>query len=83
MDVVVDMIGIVKTNTQIFCKENIHNITKDWPGGSYLVMRSKPMVPGVRLIIDIGYNYNAWEVISFIVIDDAGSTKSGINYLSK
>ena len=41
------------------------------------------MVPGDRPLIDIGYKYNAWKVVSFIFTDNAGSTKSGIPYLSK
>ena len=74
---------MVKTNTKVFCKETIEKLTKDWPGGSYLVLRSKPMVPGDMLIISIGYNYNAQKVIYFIVTDNSGSTKTGIPYLSK
>ena len=38
-----ELIGMVKTNTKGFCKETIGKLTKDWPGGSYLVLRSKPM----------------------------------------
>ena len=41
------------------------------------------MVPGDRPLIDIGYKYNARKVLSFIVTDNAGSTKTGIPYLSK
>ena len=41
------------------------------------------MVPGGRPLIDIGYKYNARKVLSFIVTDNAGSTKNGIPYLSK
>ena len=78
-----EFIYIVKKNTKGFCKEAIENITKDWPGGSYLLLRSKPMVPKVRLLIAIGYKYNARKVLYFIVTDNAGSTKTGIPYLSK
>ena len=78
-----EFIDIVKKNTKGFCKEAIENITKDWPGGSYLLLRSKPMVPGYRLIIAIGYNYNARKFLYFIVTDNAGSTKTSITYLSK
>ena len=31
----------------------------------------------------IGYKYNVRKVLSFIVMDNAGSTKTGIPYLSK
>ena len=41
------------------------------------------MVPGGRLLIAIGYKYNARKVLSFIVTDNAGSKKTGISYLSK
>ena len=33
---------MMKTNTKGFCKETIEKLTKNWPGGSYLVLRSKP-----------------------------------------
>ena len=83
MEMVAELIGMVKTNTKGFCKETIENLTKDWPGGSYLVLRSKPMLPGYRPIIVIGYKYNVQKVLSFIVTDNAWSTKTGIPYLSK
>ena len=57
---------MVTTNTKGFCKDDIDNLTKYWPVGSYLVFRSKPMVPGDNLIIAIGYKYNARKVLSFI-----------------
>ena len=41
------------------------------------------MVPGVILLISIGYNYNVRKVLSFIVKYNAGSTQAGIYYLSK
>ena len=72
-----------KKNTKGFCKETIEKLTKDWPGGSYLMLRSKPMVPGDRPLIAIGYKYNARNFLYFIVTDDAGSTNTGITYLSK
>ena len=78
MEVVAELIGMVKTNTKGFCKETIENLTKYWPGGSYLVLRSKPMVPGVRTLIAIGYKYNARKVLYFIVIDNSGSTQTGV-----
>ena len=83
LDIGADMIGVVKINTKVFCKNTIEKLTKDWPGGSYLVLKSKPMVPGGGPLISIGYKYNAWKVIPFIVTADAGRTKSVITYLSK
>ena len=83
MDVVTEMIGIVKTNKKVFCKDTINNITKYWPGGSYLVLRSKPMLPRGRPLIAIVYKYNTRTVLSFIVTENSDSTNSDIPYLSK
>ena len=47
------LIGMVKRNTKGFCKDTIDNLTKDWPGGSYLVLRIKTMVPRYRPLIAI------------------------------
>ena len=58
MDFGADIIGMVKNKTKIFCKDTIDNLTNNCPGGSYLVLRSKHMVPGGRLIISIDYKYN-------------------------
>ena len=52
----IDLIGMVKTNTKIFCKDAIEGLMKVWPGASYIVLRSKPMVPGKKLLLAIGYN---------------------------
>ena len=49
------LIGMVKIDTKGFCKATIEGLMKDWPGGSYIVLRSKPMVPGERLLLTIGY----------------------------
>ena len=47
------------------------------------MLRNKPIVPGGRTIIVIGYKYKAHKVLSFIVTDNAGIKESGIPYLSK
>ena len=78
MELGVELIGMVKTNTKGFCKDTIEKLTKNWPGGSYLVLRSKPMVPGGRPLIAIGYKYNMGKVLSFIATDNAGSTKTDV-----
>ena len=54
MGVGAELIGMLKTNTKVFRREIIEKLTKDWPGGYYLVLRSKPMVPGDRTLIAIG-----------------------------
>ena len=51
-----ELIGMVKTNTKGLCKETLEKLPEDWPGDSYLVLRSKPMVPGGRPLIAIAYN---------------------------
>ena len=38
---------------------------------------------GGRLIIAIGYKYNAQKVLYFIVTENTGITQTGITYLSK
>ena len=83
MKVGAKLIGMVKKNTKGFCKDTIEKLTNYWPGGTYLVLRSKTMVPGGRPIIAIGYTYNMRKVLSFIVTDNAGITQAGPPYLSK
>ena len=70
MELGAEFVGMVKIDTKGFCKETYENLTKDWPGGSYLMLRSKPMVPGERPLISIGYKYNARKVLSFIVTEN-------------
>ena len=78
-----ELIGMVKENTEVLCKDTIGNFTKDWPGGSYLVLWSQPMVTRERQIIAIGYKYNKRKVIYFIVIENAGIIQEGLPYLSQ
>ena len=59
MDVGGDMVGMVKTDTNGFCKYAIDNLTKYWPVDSYLVFKRNSLVPGDRPIVSIGYKYNA------------------------
>ena len=59
----VDLIGMVKISTKGFCKATIEGLVKDWPGISYIELRSKPVVPGERLLLSIGYNYNYRKVL--------------------
>ena len=66
MDVDSDIIGIVKTNTKVFCKYSVEKMTKDWPGGSYLVLKRSYTVPGNIPLISIGYKYTAQKVHCFI-----------------
>ena len=41
------------------------------------------MLPRGTPLISIGYKYNSRKLLSFIVTEDAGSTKAGLSYLSK
>ena len=66
MDVGAEIIGMVKTNIKGLCKETIDNMAKDWPGGSYLALNRKCMVPRDRLIMTIGYNYNTYKFLYFV-----------------
>ena len=56
---------------------------KDWPGGSYLVMRITPRFTGGRPLLAIGYKYNSRKVLGFISTEGSGSTEPGDPYLSR
>ena len=47
------------------------------------MLRSNPMVPGVRSLISIGYKYNTKKVLYFIVTENEGSIKLGLPDLYK
>ena len=53
MAVGVDFCGPTKMSHTGFCLDTLENLTKDWPGGSYLVMKSNPRVPGGIPLIHI------------------------------
>ena len=75
------MIGMVKKNTKVFCKDTIDNLTKDWLGGSYLVLKRKYVVIVDRPITDIGYKYDTLKILYLISTEYTGITKEGIPYL--
>ena len=74
---------MLNKNTKGLCRDTIEKLTKDWHGGSYPVLRRKPIVPGDRPLIAIGYKYNARKFLYFILTGNADSTQTGITYLSK
>ena len=78
----VNYCGPAKMTHKGFCLATLENSTKDWPGGSYIVMKSNPRVPGGRPLLDIGYKYISRKVLGFISTDGAGSTEPGDPYLS-
>ena len=59
----VDLVGIVKTNTKVFCKDTIEVLVKDYPVGSYIVLRSNIMVTWKRLLIAIDYKYYSRKLL--------------------
>ena len=83
MEVGAELIGMVKTNTKGLCKDTIEKLTKYCNEGSYLVLRSKLIVPGGRPLIDFGYKYNVRKVLYFIVTENKGIKQIGLPYLSK
>ena len=74
---------MVKNNAKGFFKATIEELTKDWPGGSYIVVRSKPMVPGERPLLVIGCKYNYRKVLSFFATEGVGRTTLFIPCSSK
>ena len=68
MELCAELLGMVKTNTKGLCKDTTEKLKKDWPGGSYLVLRSKPMVPGGRPLIANEQKYNTRKDICFIIM---------------
>ena len=68
-------------NPQVFWAM-LENLMEDWPGGSYLVLKSTPIFPGERPLLAIGYKYNSRKVLGFISTEGAGSTEPGDPYLS-
>ena len=51
----VNYCGPVKTSHKGFCLATLEKLMKDWPGGSYLVLKSTPRVPDERALLAIGY----------------------------
>ena len=68
----VDYCGQTKIIHKGFCLATLEKLMKDFPGGSYLVMKSTPRVPGGIPLISIGYKYNFSRVIGFIATEGDG-----------
>ena len=79
----VDYCRPVKTSNKIFYLSTLEKLMKYWPGGSYIVMKNTPRVPGGRPFLDIGYKYNYRKVPEFIATEGDGSTEPGDPYLSR
>ena len=78
----VNYYGPTKTSHKGFCLATLEKLMKDWPGGSYLVMKIIPWVPGEITLLAIGYKYNYRKVIGFIASEGDGRTEPGDPYLS-
>ena len=51
----VDYCEPVKTSNTCLCFATIKKLMKDWPEGSYLVMKSNNRIYGERPLMEIGY----------------------------
>ena len=51
----VDYFSLLKTIHKVFGLATLQNLMKDFPGGSYLIIKSTPIVPGGRPIMVIVY----------------------------
>ena len=67
-----EIIGVVKTTTKIVKEYTTDKLTNYWPGGSYLILKNKFVVPKNSPLIDIRYNHNFWKVIYFFVTEGSG-----------
>ena len=78
----VDYCRPVKTSHKGFCLATLEKLIKDWPGGSYLVLKITPRFTGERPLPSIGYKYNYRNILGFIATEGAGSTEPGDPYFS-
>ena len=51
----VNYCGPAKTSHKGFCLTTFEKLTKNWTGGSYLVMKSTPIFPSELPLLAIGY----------------------------
>ena len=65
IEVVANLVVMVKTNTKVLCKDIIKKLKKYWTGGSYLVSRSKPMVTraGHLLILSTSITHRMFYIL--------------------
>ena len=83
MDIGAEFILFLNNNTNVFCTEKTNNMAKDLPEGYNLLLNINPMMPGDRTLLDIGYNFNFWKVLSFITKEVKWSIKYDNTCLSK
>ena len=64
-----EIIVVVRNTTKVANKDTTDKQTNYWPGGFYLILKNKFVVPENSPLIDIGYNNNVWKVLFFIVTE--------------
>ena len=81
-----DYCGPVKTSHEGFCLATLENLMNDWPGGSYIMIKSTPRAPHDRPLMAIGSSLFGqatsplrWEK----VLITYGKYGGGINRFSK
>ena len=62
---------------KVSCLAMLENLRKDFPGGSYLVMKSTPRFTGERPLLTIGHKYNSRKVLGFFATEGYGNTEPG------
>ena len=67
----VDYCGPVKTIHKRFCLATLEKLTRDFLGGSYLVLVITPIVHGYRPLGAIGYMYNYRKDPGYIATEGA------------
>ena len=75
------LLRVYEDKPQGFCLPTLEQLMRDWNGGSYLVMKTTPIVPIGRLLMDIGLKYNSSRVLKCIATWGAGITEPGDPYL--
>ena len=83
MDIGAEFILFLNNNTNVFCTGKTNNMAKYLPEGYNLLLNINPMMPGDRTLLDIGYNFNFWKVLSFITKEVNWSIKYDNTCLSK
>ena len=78
----VDYFRPAKKSHKGSCLDTLEMLMKDWLGGSYLVLKITPRVPGDRPLMYIGYKYNSKKVLVFIANKGYRSTEPSDSCLS-
>ena len=72
-----DSILQVKTAHSLFPKKYIESVTKDWPGGSHIVLKTE--FKG-KTMYAVGYKYCSKKTLLFIFNEGAAGTEPGVPY---